>query len=87
MARRRVVQTADSRSITPRPESRPVTFSINLPSLPDEPVVEIQSLLFEILDLVQTYYAHRIKHYLENYSFDNITQSDNTHTPTDDPPF
>ncbi len=37
-----------------RPDSRPVNITLNLPSLPDEAVVEIQDFLYEILDLFMT---------------------------------
>ena len=40
-----------------RTDSRPTTFSINLPSLPYDAVIEIQDFLFEILELFETYYA------------------------------
>lgn len=69
-----------------RPDSRPVTFTIHLPSLPDEAVVEIHDFLFEILELFETHYAHQIQRFIDDHSYDIIVQ-DNPHVPIDDPPF
>ena len=71
-----------------RPDSRPTTFTINLPSLPDEAVIEIQDFLFEMLDLFETHYGRQIQRFLNDYSCDNIVHSSPKSTLTDDdPPF
>ena len=58
--------------MTMRPDSRPTTFTINLPSLPDGAVIEIQNVLFEILELFGTHYGRQIQRFLDDYSGDNI---------------
>ena len=71
-----------------RPDSRPVTFTINLPSLPDEAVIEIQDFLLEILELFETHYGCQIQRFLDDYSGDNIVHSNlQANAPDDDPPF
>jgi hypothetical protein len=81
-------QAADSVSMPMRRDSRPVTFTINLPSLPDEAVIEIQDFLFEILELFETHYGHQIQHFLNDYSRDNIVYFNlQANAPDDDPPF
>lgn len=71
-----------------RPDSRPVDITLNLPSLPDEAVVEIQDFLYEILDLFTTHYGHQVERFYEDHSYDNLVHSDLKPTPTDDdPPF
>lgn len=71
-----------------RPDSRPTTFTINLPSLPDEAVIEIQDFLFEILALFKTHYGRQIQRFLDDYSADNIVHSSPQASLTDDdPPF
>jgi hypothetical protein len=74
--------------MTMRPDSRPTTFTINLPSLPDEAVIEIQDFLFEILELFETYYGRQIEGFLDDYSADNIVYSNpQANLTDDDPPF
>ena len=68
-----------------RPDSLPVTFTINLPPLPDEAVIEIQDLLFEILEQFENYYGHQIQRFINDHSRDNIVQH-NPNRPIDDPP-
>ncbi|MDP2794643.1 MAG: hypothetical protein Q8O25_11305 [Sulfurisoma sp.] len=71
-----------------RPDSRPATFTINLPPLPDEAVIEIQDFLFEILELFETHYGRQIQRFLDDYSGDNIVYSNPQANPADDdPPF
>jgi hypothetical protein len=69
-----------------RPDSRPFTFTIHLPPLPDEAVIEIQDFLFEILELFETHYGDQIQRFIEDCSCDHSAQS-NPHVPIDDPPF
>jgi hypothetical protein len=69
-----------------RPDSRPVTVTINLPPLADQAVVEIHDFLFEILDLFEAHYSDQIHRFYEDRSFDNIVQF-NSQVPTEDPPF
>jgi hypothetical protein len=69
-----------------RPDSHPVTFTINLPPLSDEAVIEIQDFLFEILELFENYYGHQIQRFIDDRSPDNIVQR-NPNVPIDDPPF
>ena len=69
-----------------RPDSYPVTFTINLPPLSDESVIEIQDFLYEILELFETYYGHQIQRFINDHSRDNIVQR-NPNVPIDDPPF
>ena len=73
--------------MTMRPDSLPVTFTftINLPPLPDEAVIEIQDLLFEILEQFENYYGHQIQRFINDHSRDNIVQH-NPNLPIDDPP-
>jgi hypothetical protein len=81
-------QAADPVAMSMRPDSRPVTFTINLPSLTDEAVIEIQDFLFEILELFETHYGHQIQRFLDDYSGDNIVYSHPpTNAPDDDPHF
>ena len=81
-------QAADPVSLPMRPDSRPVTFTINLPSLPDEAVIEIQDFLFEILELFEIHYDRQIQRFLDDYSGDNIVHSHPHVSPSDDdPPF
>lgn len=71
-----------------RPDSRPTTFTINLPSLPDELVIEIQDFLFEILELFDTHYGRQIQRFFDDYSGENIVHSSPPASLTDDdPPF
>ncbi|MFZ4535939.1 hypothetical protein [Propionivibrio sp.] len=71
-----------------RPDSRPVTFTINLPTLPDEAVIEIQDFLFEILELFETHYGRQIQRFLDDYSASNIVYSNpQANLTEDDPPF
>ena len=71
-----------------RPDSRPVDVTLNLPSLPDEAVVEIQDFLYEILDLFTTHYGHQIDRFHDENSYDNIVHADPHYKPPDDvPPF
>ncbi len=51
-----------------RPDSRPVDITLNLPSLPDEAVVEIQDFLYEMLDLFTTHYGHQVDRFYEELS-------------------
>lgn len=67
-----------------RADSRPTTLTINLPSLPDEAVIEIQDVLFEILELFETHYGRQIQRFLKDYSGDNIVHSNAQATLTDD---
>lgn len=69
-----------------RPDSRPLDITINLPSLPDEAVVEIQDFLYEILDLFQTHYRRQVERFYDDRSYDNLVHHD-PDTPIDDPPF
>ncbi len=71
-----------------RPDSRPTTLTINLPSLPDEAVIEIQDFLFQILALFETHYGRQIQRFLDDYSGDHIVYSNPQASLTDDdPPF
>jgi len=71
-----------------RPDSRPVDLTLNLPSLPDEAVVEIQDFLFEIIDLFTTYYGHQIDRFYDDASYHNLVHPDpNPKPPVDDQPF
>lgn len=71
-----------------RPDSRPVDITLNLPSLPDEAVVEIQDFLYEILDLFMTHYGHQADRFYEDLSYNNLVHPDpNSLPPDDDPPF
>ena len=71
-----------------RPDSRPVTLTLNLPSLPDEAVVEIQDFLYEILDHFTTCYGRQVVRFYEDRSCDNLALPDpNSRPPDDDPPF
>lgn len=71
-----------------RPDSRPVTLTLNLPSLPDEAVVEIQDFLYEILEHFTTCYGHQIDRFYEERSYDSLVHPDpNLRPPDDDPPF
>lgn len=71
-----------------RPDSRPVDITLNLPSLPDDAVVEIQDFLYEILDLFMTHYGHQVDRFYDEHSYDNLVQR-NPHArpPDEDPPF
>lgn len=69
-----------------RPDSRPVSVTLNLPVLPDEAVIEIRDVLFEILDLFEFHYGHQIQRFIEDNSGDNIVTY-TQHAPLDDPPF
>ncbi len=69
-----------------RPDSRPVTVTLHLPPLPDETVIDIQDLLYEILELFEAHYGHQIQRFISDYSCDNIAQA-NPNVPKDDPPF
>lgn len=69
-----------------RPDSPPANITINLPSLPDEAVVEIQDFLYALLDLFDTHYAHQIQRFYEDRSYDNLVHHD-PHYPTEEPPF
>jgi|JFJP01.1.fsa_nt_gi hypothetical protein len=74
--------------MTMRPDSRTTAFTINLPSLPDEAVIEIQEFLFETLELFETHYGRQIQRFLDDYSGDNIVYSNPQANLTgDDPPF
>lgn len=71
-----------------RPDSRHVDITLNLPSLPDEAVVEIQDFLYEILDLFSTHYGHQVDRFYEGLSYDNLVHPDpKPKPPDDDPPF
>ncbi len=71
-----------------RPDSRPVDITLNLPSLPDEAVVEIQDFLYEILDLFMTRYGHQVDRFYDQHSYDNFVHADPGFKPPDsDPPF
>ena len=71
-----------------RPDSRRVDITLNLPSLPDEAVVEIQDFLYEILDLFMTHYGHQVDRFYEGLSYDNLVHPDpNPKSPDDDQPF
>ena len=69
-----------------RPDSCPVTMTIQLPTLPDEAVVEIHDFLFEILDLFETHYGGQIHRFYDHYSQKNMGQP-HPGLPVDDPPF
>jgi hypothetical protein len=69
-----------------RPDSRPVMMTIQLPTLPDEAVVEIHDFFFEILDLFETHYGGQIHRFYEHYSQKNMDQP-HPGLPVDDPPF
>lgn len=69
-----------------RPESRPVDITLNLPSLPDEAVVEIQDFLYEILDLFTTHYGRQVDRFYDENSYDNLVQADPDYKPPDDDP-
>jgi len=69
-----------------RPDSRPVTVTLQLPPLPDETVIDIQDILYEILELFEAHYGHQIQRFISDYSGDNIVQA-NPNVPKDDPPF
>ncbi|MBS1172944.1 MAG: hypothetical protein H6R12_1774, partial [Proteobacteria bacterium] len=51
-----------------RPDSRPIDITLDLPSLPDEAVVEIQDFLYQILDLFTTHYGHQVDRFYEALS-------------------
>jgi hypothetical protein len=71
-----------------RPDSRPVNITLNLPSLPDEAVVEIQDFLYEILNLFITHYGHQADRYYDSLSYDNLVHPDPNALPPDkNPPF
>lgn len=71
-----------------RPDSRPVELTLNLPSLPDAAVVEIQDFLYELLDLFTTHYGHQVDQFYEDNSYENLVHPDpHSPTPDDDPPF
>lgn len=71
-----------------RPDARPVNITLNLPSLPDDAVVEIQDFLYEILDLFMIHYGHQVDRFYEGISCSNLVQADPTpKPPADDPPF
>ena len=71
-----------------RPDPRPTTLTIKLPSLPDEAVIEIQDFLFEILDLFETHYGRQIQRFLNEDTCDKIVHSSpQTRMAEDDPPF
>lgn len=42
-----------------RPDSRPLTITLNLPALDDEVVVELPDFLVEILNLFEAHYLVR----------------------------
>lgn len=69
-----------------RPDSRPVSVTLNLPPLPDEAVIEIQDFLFEILDLFEFHYGRQIQRFIEDGSDEHIVTSTPL-APLDDPPF
>ena len=71
-----------------RPDSCPVEVTLNLPSLPDEAVVEIQDFLYEILDLFSTHYGRQVDRFYDEYSYDNMNYPQpHSRPPDDDPPF
>ena len=71
-----------------RPDSRPVDITLNLPSLPDEAVAEIQDFLYEILDLFKTHYGHQVDRYYDSLSYDNLVHPDlNSPPPDQNTPF
>ena len=71
-----------------RPDSRSVDITLNLPSLPDEAVVEIQDFLYGIIDLFMTHYGHQIDRFYDENSYDNFVHADpDSKPPDDDPPF
>jgi len=71
-----------------RPDSRPVDITLNLPSLPDEAVVEIQDFLYEILDLFTTHYSHQVDRFYDGLSYNNLVHPDpNSKPPDENPPF
>jgi len=61
-------------------------MTIQLPTLPDEAVVEIHDFLFEILELFETHYGVQIHRFYEHYSQKNMDQP-KPRLPADDPPF
>lgn len=70
-----------------RPDSRPVNITLNLPSLSDDAVVEIQDFLYEIIQLFEAHYGDQIHRFYEDRSFDNLVHPDpHTRPPDDDPP-
>jgi hypothetical protein len=69
-----------------RPDSRTVMMTIQLPTLPDEAVVEIHDFLFEILDQFESHYGDQIHRFYECYSQKNMDQPA-PDSPVDDPPF
>ena len=67
---------------------RPVNITLNLPSLPDAAVVEIQDFLYGNLDLCTTRYDHQVDRFYDGLSYDNLVHRDpNPPPPDDDPPF
>ena len=71
-----------------RPDSRPVGITLDLPSLPDAAVVEIQDFLYQILDLFMTHYGHQADRFYEGFSYDKLVHPDpNPKPPHDDSPF
>ena len=72
-----------------RPDPRPTGITLNLPSLPDEAVVEIQDFLYEILDLFMTHYGHQADRFYQGFSYDKLVHpaDPNPKPPDDDPPF
>jgi hypothetical protein len=71
-----------------RPDSRPVNLTLNLPSLPDEAVVEIRDFLYEVIELFTIHYGHQVDRFYEDHSYDNLVHPDpNSRPPDDDPPF
>lgn len=69
-----------------RPDSRPVEITINLPSLPDEAVVEIQDFLYAVLDLFEAHYGRQIHRFYEDRPYENLVHPD-PDMPADNPPF
>jgi hypothetical protein len=70
-----------------RPDSRPIDVTLDLPSLSDDAVVEIQDFLYQVLDLFMTHYGHQVNRFYDENSYDNFVQHDHNPKPPDDPPF
>lgn len=71
-----------------RPDSRPTNMTFNLPSLPDDAVVEIQDFLYEILDLFTTHYGRQVDRFYDENSSGHLVQADpDDKPPANDPPF
>ena len=69
-----------------RPDSRPLTITLNLPALDDEAVVELHDFLVEILNLFEAHYGDQIHRFYQDRWSDNIVPL-GPPIPFDDPPF